>query len=64
METLVRGEHGVLVGLLDNRAGTTPLSEAYEEAQRRKQELQSDEAKLARLQNGPVLVKLLSAMLR
>jgi 6-phosphofructokinase 1 len=27
METLVRGEHGVLVGLLDNRSGTTPLSD-------------------------------------
>jgi len=27
METLNRGEHGVLVGLLDNHAGTTPLSE-------------------------------------
>ncbi|HVQ62879.1 MAG TPA: ATP-dependent 6-phosphofructokinase [Terriglobia bacterium] len=27
METLVRGEHGVLVGLMDNRPGTTPLSE-------------------------------------
>jgi len=25
METLIRGEHGVLVGLLDNKAGTTPL---------------------------------------
>ena len=27
METLVRGEHGVLVGLLDNHARTTPLSD-------------------------------------
>jgi 6-phosphofructokinase 1 len=27
MEALIRGEHGVLVGLLDNRAGTTPLSD-------------------------------------
>jgi 6-phosphofructokinase 1 len=27
METLARGEHGVLVGLLDNRPGTTPLSD-------------------------------------
>jgi len=27
IETLVRGEHGVLVGLLDNRSGTTPLSD-------------------------------------
>jgi 6-phosphofructokinase 1 len=27
METLVRGEHGVLVGLLDNHAGQTPLRE-------------------------------------
>jgi 6-phosphofructokinase 1 len=27
METLVRGEHGVLVGLQDNRAGTTPLND-------------------------------------
>ena len=25
METLIRGEHGVLVGLLDNHAGSTPL---------------------------------------
>ena len=45
-------------------AGIMPLNEAYEEAQRRKKELQSDEAKLARLQNRPVLVKLMSAMLR
>jgi hypothetical protein len=44
--------------------GTMPLNKAYEEAQRRKKELQSDEAKLARLQNRPVLVKLMSAMLR
>jgi 6-phosphofructokinase 1 len=27
METLVRGDHGVLVGLLDNHPGTTPLSD-------------------------------------
>ena len=27
VETLVRGEHGVLVGLLDNHPGTTPLSD-------------------------------------
>jgi 6-phosphofructokinase 1 len=27
MEVLVRGEHGVLVGLLDNKAGTTTLDE-------------------------------------
>ena len=37
--------------------GTMPLNKAYEEAQRRKKELQSDEAQLARLQNRPVLVK-------
>ena len=30
-------------------AGNTPLNEAYEEAQKRKKELQSDEAKLAAL---------------
>ena len=30
IETLVRGEHGVLVGLLDNRARTTPLSEVID----------------------------------
>jgi hypothetical protein len=45
-------------------AGTMPLNKAYEKAQRRKKELQSDEAQLARLQNRPVLVKLMSAMLR
>jgi 6-phosphofructokinase 1 len=27
IETLVRGEHGVLVGLLDNHPGTTPLAD-------------------------------------
>jgi len=27
VEALVRGEHGVLIGLLDNRPGTTPLTE-------------------------------------
>jgi 6-phosphofructokinase 1 len=27
METLIRGEHGVLVGLQDNRPGTTPLND-------------------------------------
>jgi hypothetical protein len=27
MEALIRGDHGVLIGLLDNRPGATPLSE-------------------------------------
>jgi hypothetical protein len=26
MEVLIRGEHGMLVGLLDNKLATTPLS--------------------------------------
>jgi len=30
METLVRGEHGVLVGLLDNRPGNTPLRDVVD----------------------------------
>jgi len=31
VETLVRGEHGVLVGLLDNRPGTTPLTDVVDQ---------------------------------
>jgi len=30
METLVRGEHGVLVGLLENQTRTTPLTDVID----------------------------------
>ena len=30
VDVLVRGEHGVLVGLLDNLPGTTPLNEVVD----------------------------------